>query len=262
MQSRTVEELQMATNLIQQLESVEVQYETIVNKLPSDCSQVQSNSNGLYLIAPVGGQQRPIMTHCSGHWMTIQRRFDGSVDFNRSWDEYAQGFGRPSGEFYIGNDALHHLTSDNCSSLKILMEDIYDNIWMAEYNVFSVGSRKDGYRLTIAGYKGNASDAFDYQNNMEFSAIDVDRDISNTHCAGNYEGGWWFSHCQHANLNGRYNLGLTWFDSSRNEWIAVKSSHMMVTRRHECSALIQTPEHDVTAKTTTTTNTSTDDDNA
>lgn len=56
-------------------------------------------------------------------------------------------------------------------------------------------------------YSGNASDAFQYQNDMQFSAIDVDRDISNTHCAGNYEGGWWFSHCQHANLNGRYNLG-------------------------------------------------------
>lgn len=137
---------------------------------------------------------------------------------------------------------------------------------------------------------GNASDAFQYQNDMQFSAIDVDRDISNTHCAGNYEGGWWFSHCQHANLNGRYNLGklildllyplalfhracltlsidfsifmvishvwtdkftnfvskldfdlylnhlgLTWFDASRNEWIAVKSSHMMITKRPNCA---------------------------
>lgn len=240
----------MATNLIKQLESVELQYESIVNKLPNDCSQVQSNSNGLYLIAPAD-QQHPIMTECNGQWMTVQRRFDGSVDFNRSWDEYAQGFGRPSGEYYIGNDVLHHLTSDNCSSLKIRMEDIYDNIWVADYTVFSVASRENGYRLTISGYNGNASDAFDYQNHMEFSAIDVDRDISNTHCAGNYEGGWWFSHCQHANLNGRYNLGLTWFDSSRNEWIAVKSSHMMVTRRHECSTLIPTPENDVTTKTTT-----------
>lgn len=235
LQWQTVAELQVATDLVNQLESVELQYESIVNKLPNDCSQVERKSNGLYLIAPAG-QQHPVMTYCNEHWTTIQRRYDGSVDFNRSWNEYASGFGSPAGEYWIGNEVLSHLTSDNCSNLKIVMQDIYDNTWQAIYNEFSVGTRDAGFRLTIAGYSGNASDALDYQNHMQFSAIDVDRDISNTHCAGNYEGGWWFSHCQHANLNGRYNLGLTWFDASRNEWIAVKSSHMMVSRRADCTA--------------------------
>lgn len=145
------------------------------------------------------------------------------------------GFGTPSGEYWIGNTILNHLTADNCTTLKIIMQDIYDNTWEAIYNTFFVAARDDGYRLSISGYNGNASNAFQYQNDMQFSAIDVDRDISNTHCAGNYEGGWWFSHCQHANLNGRYNLGLTWFDASRNEWIAVKSSHMMITKRPNCA---------------------------
>lgn len=145
------------------------------------------------------------------------------------------GFGTPSGEYWIGNTVLNHLTTDNCTTLKIIMQDIYDNTWEAVYSTFSVAGREDGYRLSISGYSGNASDAFQYQNDMQFSAIDVDRDISNTHCAGNYEGGWWFSHCQHANLNGRYNLGLTWFDAARNEWIAVKSSHMMITKRPNCA---------------------------
>lgn len=235
-------EIELASELVEKLETVELEYETIVNKLPHDCSQINSLSfedntkeetNGLFLIAPVG-QHHPLMTRCYGNWTTIQRRQDGSVDFNRTWAEYADGFGTPSGEFWIGNEALHHLTNDNCSKLRIRMTDIYDNTWYADYNEFRIDSKKNGYRLTISGYNGNASDALDYQNHMEFSAIDIDRDISNTHCAGNYEGGWWFSHCQHANLNGRYNLGLTWFDSSRNEWIAVKSSHMMISRRADC----------------------------
>lgn len=148
---------------------------------------------------------------------------------------FCTGFGTPSGEYWIGNTILNHLTADNCTTLKIIMQDIYDNTWEAIYSTFAVAGREDGYRLSISGYSGNASDAFQYQNDMQFSAIDVDRDISNTHCAGNYEGGWWFSHCQHANLNGRYNLGLTWFDASRNEWIAVKSSHMMITKRPNCA---------------------------
>ncbi|XP_039435668.1 protein scabrous [Culex pipiens pallens] len=250
--SSRLSELQRTSRLVQQLEHVEAEYETIISKLPRDCTQVeqmkvhggegevegtgQSGESNLYLIAPVG-QHHPLMTQCENEWTTIQRRQDGSVDFNRSWEDYANGFGTPAGEFWIGNEALHHLTNDNCSTLRIVMQDIYDNTWFADYEAFRIGTREDGFRLELAGYKGNASDAFEYQNHMQFSAIDVDRDISNTHCAGNYEGGWWFSHCQHANLNGRYNLGLTWFDASRNEWIAVKSSHMMIARRRsDCLA--------------------------
>ncbi|XP_053662908.1 protein scabrous [Anopheles marshallii] len=242
---RTLTELERTTKLVQQLESVENEYESIINKLPRDCSQIermrtagtanQPGDGGLYLIAPAE-QHHPLMTQCFGEWTTVQRRQDGTVDFNRSWEEYAQGFGTPAGEFWIGNQALHHLTQDNCSRLRIVMQDIYDNTWFADYATFRIDSRDAGFRLVLGGYSGNASDAFEYQNQMQFSAIDVDRDISNTHCAGNYEGGWWFSHCQHANLNGRYNLGLTWFDASRNEWIAVKSSHMMIARRPECDA--------------------------
>jgi Fibrinogen beta and gamma chains, C-terminal globular domain len=237
----TTNELATTNKLVEKLENVELEYESIINKLPRDCSQVtqppttSGQQDNLYLIAPAG-QHHPIMTKCEGDWTTVQRRIDGSVDFNRSWEQYAEGFGKPSGEFWIGNEALHHLTADNCSTLKIVIHDIYDKTWSAEYTQFHIGSREEGYRLTISGYSGNASDALDYQNHMEFSSIDVDRDISNTHCAGNYEGGWWFSHCQHANLNGRYNLGLTWFDSSRNEWIAVKSSHMMLRHKKECDA--------------------------
>ncbi|XP_053674427.1 protein scabrous [Anopheles nili] len=257
-------ELEQTTRLVQQLESVEHEYESIINKLPRDCSQIermrtagtvnQPGDGGLYLIAPAE-QHHPLMTQCFGEWTTVQRRQDGTVDFNRSWEEYAQGFGTPAGEFWIGNQALHHLTQDNCSRLRIVMQDIYDNTWFADYASFRIGSRDAGFRLELGGYAGNASDAFEYQNHMQFSAIDVDRDISNTHCAGNYEGGWWFSHCQHANLNGRYNLGLTWFDASRNEWIAVKSSHMMIARRPECDATVTEPpvgQQPVASSTTTT----------
>ncbi|XP_017087923.2 protein scabrous [Drosophila bipectinata] len=229
----------LAESLVSELENVETQYEAIVNKLPHDCSEVHIEQDGLHLIAPAG-QRHPLMSHCTADgWTTVQRRFDGSTDFNRSWVDYARGFGSPGGEFWMGNEQLHHLTLDNCSRLRVEMQDIYDDVWVAEYGRFYISSRADGYRLHIGEYAGNASDALNYQQGMQFSAIDDDRDISQTHCAANYEGGWWFSHCQHANLNGRYNLGLTWFDAARNEWIAVKSSRMLVKRlpAADCPAL-------------------------
>ncbi|XP_011188668.2 protein scabrous [Zeugodacus cucurbitae] len=238
-----------AESLVAKLENVEEQYESIIQNLPQDCSEAPTGSDaGLFMISPAG-QQRPRMVHCSADgWTTIQRRYDGSADFNRSWADYAAGFGQPAGEYWIGNEQLHHLTRNNCTQLRILMQDIYDNVWLAQYDRFYISSRADGYRLNTAGYSGNASDALDYQQGMQFSAIDVDRDISQTHCAANYEGGWWFSHCQHANLNGRYNLGLTWFDAARNEWIAVKISQMLIKRQPaaKCSAALTAAEATMT----------------
>ena len=37
-----------------------------------------------------------------GGWLVIQRRKDGSEDFNRNWVEYEDGFGSLTGEFWYG----------------------------------------------------------------------------------------------------------------------------------------------------------------
>lgn len=54
------------------------------------------------------------------------------------------------------------------------------------------------------------------------------QDLSNTNCADSYQGGWWYSHCQHVNINGKYTLGLTWYDSLENEWIALSKVEMKI----------------------------------
>ncbi|XP_075229753.1 protein scabrous-like [Lycorma delicatula] len=219
---------------MQQLKQVISAYQAIREKLPNDCGEVHGLT-GLYLVSP--GESIPVITWCdqdkdSGGWTVIQRRKDGSEKFNRPWNDYVHGFGSAAGEFWLGNEMIHQLTKDNDTMLRIDLVDIYGKIWHAEYDEFSITSSEDSYRLHVGGYHGNASDALEYQNHMQFSTIDSDHDVSNTNCAANYEGGWWFSHCQHANLNGKYNLGLTWFDRIRNEWIAVSQSEMKLRRKN------------------------------
>lgn len=210
---------------VKELQPIEKEYEDLISQLPQDCSTI-SGPAGTYLIHP---GRTPLETWCANGTTLLQRRLNGSVEFNRNFTDYINGFGIPASEYWLGLETMHILTSNNCTSMRIDMVDIYGAFWYAQYDYFSVGSADTGYVLNVSGFKGNASDAFDYQNHMEFSAIDLDRDISNTHCAGNYEGGWWYSHCQHVNINGKYSLGLTWFDSGKNEWIAVAASEMRMT---------------------------------
>ena len=45
-----------------------------------------------------------------GGWIVVQRRKDGSVDFNRPWNDYEKGFGDLNGEFWYGLKSMHCLT--------------------------------------------------------------------------------------------------------------------------------------------------------
>lgn len=164
-----------------------------------------------------------------GGWTVVQRRTDGKEDFNRNWSAYKSGFGSPLGEFWLGNDNLHRLTRDNATMLRVDLWDIYGQYWWAEYDSFAVAGEGEGYAVQFHGYTGNASDAMaSYHQGMKFSTRDNDQDLSNTNCADSYQGGWWYSHCQHVNINGKYALGLTWYDSLENEWIALARVEMKI----------------------------------
>ena len=84
----------------------------------------------------------------------FQKRLDGSVDFYRYWNDYKRGFGDLWGEFWLGLDKIHRLTSYNNNTLRVGFEDFEGDTAYAEYNLFGVMSEKDKYKLILGFYSG------------------------------------------------------------------------------------------------------------
>eukprot|EP00069_Balaena_mysticetus_P015454 bmy_22519T0 len=155
-----------------------------------------------------------------GGWLLIQQRKDGSLNFNRTWQDYKKGFGslndKGEGEFWLGNEYLHLLTLRG-SILRVELEDWAGKGAYAEYH-WRVGSEAEGYALQVSSYEGTAGDALiegsveegtEYTSHagMRFSTFDRDADKWEDNCAEVYGGGWWYNNCQAANLNGIYYPG-------------------------------------------------------
>ncbi|KAM3858551.1 uncharacterized protein ACN63O_018130 [Diretmus argenteus] len=180
---------------------------------PTDCSQELLNGimeSGEVEIFPRGKDGPPLMVYCDmetdgGGWMVFQRRKDGSVDFFRGWKDYIQGFGDLSGEFWLGLEKLHNLTTMTRMSLRVDLRAGDESVF-AKYSTFEVA--KKNYRLTVAGYSGTAGDSMTYHNNRLFSTKDRDPMPFITRCAMSYRGGWWYKNCHEANLNGLYGIDV------------------------------------------------------
>ena len=140
-----------------------------------------------------------------GGWTVFQRRQDGSVDFYRGWNDYKSGFGQLTSEFWLGNDKIHRLTASRPSSLRVELEDWNGVKVYAKYGRFNIGDEQVQYRLEVGSYSGTAGDSLtDWHNNMAFTTKDRDNDNYYTNCAVQFTGAWWYSQCQHSNLNGKY----------------------------------------------------------
>ena len=214
--------------------------------VPRDCSELSKTSksqNGSYTIYPYGVLNESRNVYCEfeldGSWTVIQRRFNGSVDFYRNWKEYKQGFGSPNGEYWIGNDIIHQLTSHGNYSLKIVLTDWNNTMKYAEYSVFKIKGEVDNYRLTIGGYSGDAGDSLAFHNGGQFSTWDRDNDnTTDNDCVQNCgRGAWWHTHCCYSSLNAVYHdksnnkiVGIKWWHWHHAFDYSLKATKMMIQR--------------------------------
>ncbi|XP_078679657.1 uncharacterized protein LOC144915284 isoform X1 [Branchiostoma floridae x Branchiostoma belcheri] len=147
---------------------------------------------------------------CGG--TVLQRRSSGSLDFEREWSDYENGFGDLDGEMWLGLKNISLISSRRNHMLHIVLEDWNGVTAHASYSVFSVGSEDTNYQLTIDAYAGNAGDSmgpagrYDSSGKM-FSTTDRKNDDNAVFsCAEAYSGGgWWYPPgCGYAYLNGKY----------------------------------------------------------
>ncbi|XP_059168840.1 ryncolin-1-like [Physella acuta] len=137
-----------------------------------------------------------------GGWIVIQRRIKGDVLFNRTWEEYKQGFGSVEGDFWIGNDKISSLTMIGYNELRFDMKYKGASYYMVYSNV-KVGNEADLYRLKFTYKTGNTTDNLSYHNGMAFSTFDKDNDgEAGGSCALAFKSGWWFNRCHLVNMNG------------------------------------------------------------
>ncbi|XP_016996098.2 fibrinogen-like protein 1 [Drosophila takahashii] len=160
--------------------------------------------SGIYKIKPSGLKHFAVPCNTTG-WMTIQKRFNGSVDFNRSWQEYRNGFGDINGEFFLGLEKVHQMTSAVPHELYIRLGTVYGATSFIHYDNFQIGSESESYMLKSLGvHYGPAGDSLKYHLHDKFSTYDRDNDLARGNCAVDHAGGWWYKACCISTLNGKF----------------------------------------------------------
>ncbi|XP_014773316.1 fibrinogen-like protein 1 [Octopus bimaculoides] len=194
----------------------------------SDCSAIYKaghKASGVYKIQP-DGLTCSLAVWCDmdtdgGGWLLFQRRADGTENFNRKWLDYKTGFGDVSNEFWLGNQNIFLLSNQKAYELRIDLWDFSGNRAYATYQSFKIEGERDKYRLHVSSFSGTARNSFYLHNYAFFSTMDRDNDKhARVNCASQWDGGWWFTNCWRAMLNGLYHRksyakfrGIAW-----NSW--------------------------------------------
>ncbi|KAH9490872.1 Ficolin-1 [Bulinus truncatus] len=197
----------------------------------NQCRDINSDKDRVVTLLDDGLQVMCDTKTDGGGWIIFQRRINGNVSFYRGWEEYKYGFGDfDVGEFYLGNEFIHQLTSKRHYEMRVDLKFNSTN-YFANYSRFRILGEPEKYRLQISGYFGNATDNLTSDhNNQKFSTFDNDNDNDKKNCAQVYSGAWWYNGCHQSNLNGQWGsktsgVGMNWFQLTTH-YVSVSYSEM------------------------------------
>ncbi|XP_022795450.1 angiopoietin-related protein 4-like [Stylophora pistillata] len=126
--------------------------------VPEDCAELFKTGqrhDGVFTIDPDGAGAFEVFcdqTNDEGGWIVFQRKLYGSFNFNKYWNDYKNGFGNLSENFWLGLDKLHRLTSRSHHQLHIYR---YWSNWShpttqsRSFKSFKVQSEETKYMLEL-----------------------------------------------------------------------------------------------------------------
>ncbi|CAD6193425.1 unnamed protein product [Caenorhabditis auriculariae] len=153
------------------------------------------------------------MTTYDGGWTVFQKRSDGSTAFwNKTWSEYKNGFGNgltPTGNYWLGNDALHLLTSkDPNVTLRVEMHGDGtpgtvnpDGYWWNHYFEF-LKRTIILFESISTGKTSSETPLLDGMTSLVPTVLRFPLSIASTTLTKTV--GWWLHNCAMASLNGAY----------------------------------------------------------
>lgn len=179
-----------------------------------------------------------------GGWTLLQRRKDGEEKFDRNWDDFAKGFGNVNKDFWLGNTAIHLLTSaDEEMELRLDMGLCNGEKFVIKYKKFKVGPAESQFQLVNVEepkYPGmgqwryvGETEGLIYNKGWEFTTA---TDSSPDNCVRQMGGGgWWYNACgTFVNLNGKFGCDQSYpqgnfiFFSSIRQKRSIKTVAMMI----------------------------------
>ncbi|KXJ78529.1 hypothetical protein RP20_CCG004317 [Aedes albopictus] len=209
----------------------------------NSCKEAQGPS-GVYELNALGS---PFKAYCEmdqfgGGWTVFQKRQDGSVDFNRSWVEYREGFGEVSGEYWLGLETLHQLTTRKQHELLIILENFNGSTSYERYAGVVIDNEALRYRIYLNSTGSGSADDSLYLHRGE---VFVTPDLTSgpfLDCARQLASGFWHFDCSadssRNNLNGVYGEtarknGIWWYNSFPGylQYNPLKGTQMMIREK-------------------------------
>lgn len=167
-------------------------------------------ASGVYTIQPENSEPFNVLCEMTseGGWTVIQKRYDGSQNFNQLWESYKKGFGNLNGEFWLGLESIHTISKQGQYVLQVEVSDWAEQQQQeARYRLQLDGEEKEfALHLEQESSSGNQEAIMTTgESGLPFSTADRDNDLAaDVNCADLLSGGWWFSSCGESNLNGKY----------------------------------------------------------
>ncbi|XP_070764338.1 angiopoietin-related protein 4-like [Enoplosus armatus] len=182
--------------------------------LARDCHDLfvqGQRASGVYTIQPESSQPFNVLCEMTseGGWTVIQKRLDGSQNFNQLWESYKKGFGSLNGEFWLGLENIHSVSKQGQYVLQVELSDWVGQQQPAAHYRFQLEGEEKKFTLHLQEEESSSGVQekiiLTGASGLPFSTADRDNDLAaEVNCAELLSGGWWFSSCGESNLNGRF----------------------------------------------------------